>query len=66
MLEDSMERVADSGGGMRRAMRRAEEIHHLACEESDPAPVELAQKVAAQALRSELARQQAAERSAGG
>jgi hypothetical protein len=53
MLEDSMERVADSGGGMRRAMRRAAEIHHLACDESDPEPVE-------------LARQQAAERSAGG
>jgi uncharacterized Zn finger protein len=52
LLECSIEMIDDSDGGMRAAIHRAEGIHLRACETGGPDPVALAERLAAEALRS--------------
>lgn len=53
LLEDALGQVDDSNGEMGALAGRAQEIHLTACEQAQPDPVELGEKLARWALRSD-------------
>ncbi|WP_275293937.1 DUF6880 family protein [Amycolatopsis sp. La24] len=53
LLDDAAGQVDDSGGGLREALDRAEEIHLTACAAGEPDPVALAESLVRRALSSD-------------